>query len=723
MFIKKGISKFSFIIIFILTIFYQLSAQTGAWISQSLQGTMSGSNLTNRGETVVAHTRENSQYIYFFDIICGQWTEVDLGSTQYFQDLLVTGQTVFAYSNDLIIGYSAIISQWDTVRYEGNLLSPTGISVTKGYGCSDRLAYFFTDIKVYIFDSQLGNWQIYSYSFPGNYQYGWFWASDDYAAGIFHRTYPEKAKNIVYSQNTHSFNELDQGGRYYHPDWQMNHGYVGHWSGNLDNLFIGYSSITNQFSAIAPPSGTVITDGHIEYTDIDQLGEITSMSWSYTEAINPTSRVGHYFGYDTYNGSWISDSFTYDPLEWGQESTWNCGGLLTGAFRTFWNTGENTYISYNGMTGNFEYHTPGIYRGGGVYGTVQPGGKVLMAGGINNLWFHNIATGTSFLIAGGNGNWGSRFVAENYCSMSRYQAASDTMTLYFFSGETDNWSSIQTYKQLSSGYGTAHVYAFHIAGPNQAVVFYSPKLHLIHKQNTSIPVGSIYVKGVLAAFSGANESYLFDAHSGSVSYNNFTVDYTGLGDSVCVCREGDYDLYTYSAITGQWQQTTLPEMHYSIISGSCISLIATTGYNKFYAFNGYYGNLVELIPEGTGYEFMVGGKTAIVVRNTKIYAFDPQQVTKISPKRIQPVQFYLAQNYPNPFNPTTTIEFSLPHTEFVTLKIYNILGEGVATLVSKKLPAGKYEYVWDARNFASGVYFYRIEAGKYVKSLKMVLLW
>jgi len=94
---------------------------------------------------------------------------------------------------------------------------------------------------------------------------------------------------------------------------------------------------------------------------------------------------------------------------------------------------------------------------------------------------------------------------------------------------------------------------------------------------------------------------------------------------------------------------------------------------------------------------------------------------KISRKEISK-SFYLYQNYPNPFNPTTTIEFSLPRTEFVTLKIFNILGEEVDVLVSKKLPPGKYKHEWDARELASGVYLYRIQAGDFVKSRKMVLL-
>jgi hypothetical protein len=87
-----------------------------------------------------------------------------------------------------------------------------------------------------------------------------------------------------------------------------------------------------------------------------------------------------------------------------------------------------------------------------------------------------------------------------------------------------------------------------------------------------------------------------------------------------------------------------------------------------------------------------------------------------------PLEYTLKQNYPNPFNPTTTIEFDLPYSEFVTLKIYNILGEEVSTLVSKKLAVGNYKYEWDSSSLASGVYLYRLEAGDFVESKKMILL-
>lgn len=84
--------------------------------------------------------------------------------------------------------------------------------------------------------------------------------------------------------------------------------------------------------------------------------------------------------------------------------------------------------------------------------------------------------------------------------------------------------------------------------------------------------------------------------------------------------------------------------------------------------------------------------------------------------------FELQQNYPNPFNPITTISFAIPQTEFVTLRIFNILGEGVSTLVSDRLTAGKYNYEWDAGSFTSGVYLYKIQAGDYVELKKMILM-
>jgi hypothetical protein len=88
-----------------------------------------------------------------------------------------------------------------------------------------------------------------------------------------------------------------------------------------------------------------------------------------------------------------------------------------------------------------------------------------------------------------------------------------------------------------------------------------------------------------------------------------------------------------------------------------------------------------------------------------------------------PKSYTLYQNYPNPFNPSTNIEFQIPKSKFVTLKIINILGEEVATLVSDRLTAGGYSYEWSRpAGIASGVYLYRLEAGDYIKIRKMIFM-
>ncbi|HED06203.1 MAG TPA: T9SS type A sorting domain-containing protein [Ignavibacteria bacterium] len=92
-----------------------------------------------------------------------------------------------------------------------------------------------------------------------------------------------------------------------------------------------------------------------------------------------------------------------------------------------------------------------------------------------------------------------------------------------------------------------------------------------------------------------------------------------------------------------------------------------------------------------------------------------------------PVKFSLVQNYPNPFNPSTTIEYSIPtvetrHALSVQLKIYDILGREVAVLINEQQQPGYYKVNFDASALSSGMYFYRIIAGKFVQTKKMVLL-
>jgi len=115
---------------------------------------------------------------------------------------------------------------------------------------------------------------------------------------------------------------------------------------------------------------------------------------------------------------------------------------------------------------------------------------------------------------------------------------------------------------------------------------------------------------------------------------------------------------------------------------------------------GSYGTILKTIN---------GGFTTSVEENPNSNSFIPENI-------------FLSQNYPNPFNPSTKISFSITHPGLVTLKIYDILGTEIETLVYEEKPAGSYEINWNASRLSSGVYFYQLKAGDFTSVKKMILL-
>lgn len=110
---------------------------------------------------------------------------------------------------------------------------------------------------------------------------------------------------------------------------------------------------------------------------------------------------------------------------------------------------------------------------------------------------------------------------------------------------------------------------------------------------------------------------------------------------------------------------------------------------------------------------------------------EPAQVTGVKESKSAPLRFAIAQNYPNPFNSSTQVRFTIPartpgagrqDATFTSLKVYNILGKEVATLVNQVLPPGEYDMRWDASELASGIYFYTLKAGNLSSTKKMMLV-
>ncbi|MGB5849035.1 MAG: T9SS type A sorting domain-containing protein, partial [Ignavibacteriaceae bacterium] len=131
---------------------------------------------------------------------------------------------------------------------------------------------------------------------------------------------------------------------------------------------------------------------------------------------------------------------------------------------------------------------------------------------------------------------------------------------------------------------------------------------------------------------------------------------------------------------------------------------------RLYGGEAYFMDMVFL---SENLSFVVGQGGVILKR---------EGISSVKQDEIFITNFKLSQNYPNPFNPTTSIIYQIPKVSFVTIKVYDILGNGIATLVNEEKPAGSYEVEFDGTVLPSGIYFYQLRAGNFIETKKMVIL-
>ena len=134
-------------------------------------------------------------------------------------------------------------------------------------------------------------------------------------------------------------------------------------------------------------------------------------------------------------------------------------------------------------------------------------------------------------------------------------------------------------------------------------------------------------------------------------------------------------------------------------------------------------SIVQFIPDSAKYYSTIikvysdGG-----IKQLSLSGIGKDYAVSVDDEILQSLTFSLSQNYPNPFNPLTSIHYAIGKRQFVTLKVYDILGNEIATLVNDEKSAGNYEVNFNASNIPSGVYFYRLQAGSFIQTNKMILL-
>ena len=155
-----------------------------------------------------------------------------------------------------------------------------------------------------------------------------------------------------------------------------------------------------------------------------------------------------------------------------------------------------------------------------------------------------------------------------------------------------------------------------------------------------------------------------------------------------------------------------PTLFSQSITGSIFSNGGTTISNESYGCYSILGETLGGISSNEACHVFSGSQ---FVKNNIVTSIDRLENSSL------PTKYSISPNYPNPFNPSTTIRYDLPKAANVTLRIFNTLGQEIAVLVNEEKEAGYYQVRWDAA-LPSGIYFYRIQAGEYVETKRMILL-
>jgi len=263
-------------------------------------------------------------------------------------------------------------------------------------------------------------------------------------------------------------------------------------------------------------------------------------------------------------------------------------------------------------------------------------------------------------------------------------------------------------------------------------------VYISTNSGTSWTQTSINNKTILAITTLGNNLYAGIAHEGIDISTNMGINWvkTSFPGDAWSFTKIDNNLFAGGFYGGVFLSTNGGTSWLQItLDGTTVYSMAASGNNVF---AGTYQSGIFL-SQNTGvdwYEINQGlpvGITvkAIQVKDGFVFAGTEQGVWRRLMSEITGVdnissevlsKYSLHQNYPNPFNPVTSIQYAIGSRQFVQLKVYDVLGNEIATMVNEEKSAGTYELNWDASNLPSGIYFYKLQAGEYAETKKMILL-
>jgi len=374
---------------------------------------------------------------------------------------------------------------------------------------------------------------------------------------------------------------------------------------------------------------------------------------------------------------------------------------------------------------------------------------VLVGNGLANTTFYSLAANSNTIFGGGgisssvvykSTNHGTNWTASLNLSVSFYSlaangnnifAGSDGLGVYYSSNNGTSWTQttlnnlavnalIVNGNRIFAGTTTNGVYITNDNGANwtQTSLNNRTVLELTAKGDTIYAGTSIY--GVyLSTDNGSTWS--------QTSLNNFYIHSLAVNGN---------NLFAGTSGSGIWRSTNNGTNWIQVgLNNQSVHSLAFYGDTVFagsYTTGVYlsYDNGVTWTPRNEGINtglniraFCILDNYIFTIPQSRIYRRPLSELTATETVSNEiPKQFSLSQNYPNPFNPVTSIEFSLPERDFVSLKMYDATGREIEVLVKSELNPGTYRAKWNAANYSSGIYFYKISAGSFTETKRMILI-
>lgn len=712
-----------------------VSGQNGEWLAQPLNAEMSGSWLIDAGESVAAVARSTARYVYFFDIMSSQWSVLDCGAQQNFSHCVANGHVALVFGQNLLVAYSGVTSSWDTIYFKGDPLDLNPKTGDPSYGCGNKLGWFVTTTRIYIFDAEKGKWKVTVYN--PNFSYvsgnGRFWAGTNYAGIVLASPGTNVYFNAAYSLVHHNFSLLSSGGYYDQKEWGFDNGFVSYWNSGGNYRFFGYSAYTGYFEMleITPATGLPF----IAYSKNLVSQKTVFMVYLKELVAAPSWHIMHMYGFDTRSGIWDYKKWKYD------EDKWDIGIVkLGGQFATI-NAIKDKDSCYMwiyptaGESFTFTKTSLKAVPGGGL--TPAYSGTVAAELDLNNICFYSFPSGDETNVPGSRDNLTGSTGGENYNVLTlTYPENTSTMDLVAFNSKTQPYLSKTVPYQIGTSKSSPWMTMFRTSGRDNEVFCYSGLTH--NYKLIPFPDDPVFysynVKNVLASVETSKQLVLYDATANiyhSVPRPAGAVDFA-LGEYAALIKLGTNSVQTYSVNTGEWHNKNITENISDVLCGRYIGLITTPPIaNKIYAYNGLDGKLIPLSMEGTTVlgGLKLGGLTAVITRNTIAYAFTP----KSGPVSINSPEITLQQHadnfkvFPNPFNARILIEAEIFSRSYTELCIYDMTGREINRLVSHILEPGKYKWTWDGCTqtgmpLPSGFYIVQLKTGTIRQTRKIMYL-